>query len=54
MRSCSDGRPIKQLFFIRLIATSDPLHLPWYTVPKVPDPSSRNSSRSAYFIICKP
>lgn len=49
--SCSDDRLVKQLFLIRFIATSVPLHLPWYTVPKLPEPSSRSSSRSAFFII---
>lgn len=26
--SCSDCRPVKQLFLMRLIATSEPLHFP--------------------------
>jgi hypothetical protein len=51
--SCSDVRPVKQLFFILLIATSDPLHFPWYTVPNVPEPSSLNSSRSSFLMTYK-
>ena len=53
MRSCSEGFPAKHLSVIRFIATSVPLHFPWYTVPNVPDPSSRNSSRSLFLIICQ-
>lgn len=49
--SSSDDRPIKQVFFILLIATSVPLHFPWYTVPKVPEPNSFNSSRSSFIMI---
>lgn len=50
-RSCSDVLPEKQLFLILLIATSVPLHFPWYTVPNVPDPNSCSSSRSAFLIV---
>jgi hypothetical protein len=33
-RSCTEGRhPSKQLNLMRLIATSEPLHFPWKTVP---------------------
>jgi hypothetical protein len=48
--SCSDDRPVKQVFFILLMATSVPRHFPWYTVPKVPEPSSFSSSRSSFII----
>jgi hypothetical protein len=49
--SSSEDRPAKQLFFILLMATSLPLHFPWYTVPNVPEPSSLSSSRSSFLII---
>jgi hypothetical protein len=51
--SSSDDRPVKQVFFILLMATSLPLHFPWYTVPNVPEPSSLSSSRSSFLIICE-
>lgn len=50
--SSSEDRPVKQLFFILLMATSLPLHFPWYTVPNVPEPSSLSSSRSSFLMIC--
>lgn len=52
-RSLSDGLPAKQLAFILFIATSDPFHFPWYTAPYVPEPNSRISSRSSFFIVYK-
>lgn len=48
--SCSDDLPVKQLLFSLLMATSLPLHFPWYTVPNVPEPSSFSCSRSSFFI----
>ena len=51
--SSSEDRPVKQLFLILLMATSLPLHFPWYTVPNVPEPSSLSSSRSSFLMICE-
>ena len=37
---------------MRLMATSVPFHLPWNTVPYVPEPSSFSSSRSELGMVC--
>lgn len=51
-RSLAAPPPEKQIGFRRLMATSEPLHFPWKTVPNVPEPSSRISSRSAPLMVC--
>lgn len=51
-RSCSASGPEKTDALMRLMATSVPFHLPWNTVPYVPEPSSFSSSRSALGMVC--